>query len=102
MAEQKPRIDTTHLEKVEKQLQGKAVGIIPKVKLFRVKLKIETIVHRFIVHENPVEAGRRAAAAEGLGVFGEGSLSSVTPIEVKDVTGSAVFNALIGEEGENS
>lgn len=102
MAEQKPRIDTTHLEKVEKQLQGEAVGIIAKVKLFRVKLKIETIVTRFIVHDDPVEAGRQAAAAEGLGNFGEGALSAVTPVEVKDVTGSPLSNALTGKEGENS
>jgi hypothetical protein len=99
LKEKQFRIDSNTGETVE--FEGEAIGVFVKPKLFRVKLKVETIVHRFIVHEDPVEAGRQAAAAAGLGVFGEGALSAVTPVEVKDVTKSGMFNVLI-EEGENS
>ncbi len=97
MADQNSPIDMSFIEKGGRLQDGKAVGLILKAKLFRVTLEVKTIVHRFMVHDNAVEAGRKAAAAEGLGVFGEGALSSVTPIEVKDVTNSALYGALTGE-----
>jgi hypothetical protein len=93
------RINDSYLDKVNEKLEtserGEAIGIIKEAKLFHVVLEVRTLVHRYVVHEDSVEAGRQAELSEGIGVYGEGTVSSVRAIEVRDVTKTGPGRAIM-------
>ncbi len=95
--DRKSRTDTSYLEKRLDKLQAaEPVEALKEAKLFHVVLEVRTLVHRYVVHEDPDEAGRQAELSEGIGVLGEGTVSSVRAIEVRDVTNTGPGRAIAG------